>query len=210
MSPKLKNMKNLISISLIVLIFVSCRGINGQVSRIKALEDCKYEVNSVDSIYVANVNVKEIMDKKDVDLVKMPRLALALLRKNVPLKARVNLVINNPSNQLAAINQFEYKVLVKNRELAGGFVDRKISISPNGGTTTVPIQLNSNIYHILSDDKAMDAISDFLIGDDSDTRERKGLVTIKIKPTLDFGNNQIKYPGFITIDKEISSKNLFL
>jgi hypothetical protein len=55
----------------------------------------------------------------------------------------------------------------------------------------------------------MNAITDFLIGSDDSDKERKGMVTIKIKPTLDFGNRQIKYPGYITIDKEISSKNLF-
>jgi hypothetical protein len=190
-------------------LFTACRGLNGQVDQIKALEKCKYEISSVDSIYAANVNVKDLRVKEITDLLKAPRLALALMRKNVPLKARVNLVINNPTSRLAAINQFEYKVLVKSRELASGFVNQKIAISPNGGTTTVPIQINSNIYHILSDDKAMNAITDFLIGSDESNKERKGMVTIKIKPTLDFGNKQIKYPGYISIDKEISSKNLF-
>ncbi len=202
-------MKNIVSLILIAAIFTACRGLNGQVDQIKALEKCKYEVSSVDSIYAANINVKELRGIEITDLLKAPRLALALMRKNVPLKARVNLVINNPSNQLAAINQFEYKVLIKGSELAGGFVNQKIAVSPNGGTTTIPIQINSNIYHILSDDKAMDAITDFLIGSDDSDKERKGMVTIKIKPTLDFGNKQIKYPGYITIDKEISSKNLF-
>lgn len=202
-------MRNLFLISAVLFLF-SCSGLNKQVNQIKALEDCKYEISSVDSIYLANVDVKDIIEQKNIDLIKMPRLALALLRKNVPLKARLNLVINNPSNQLAAINQFEYRVLVKNQELASGFVNQKIAVSPNGGSATVPIQINSNIYHILSDDKAMDAISDFIVGSEENaTKERKGTITFKIKPTLDLGNKQIKYPGYITIDKEISSENLF-
>ncbi len=202
-------MKNIVLLLLVAVLFSACRSLNGQVDQIKALEKCKYEVSSVDSIYAANVNIRDIRGREITDLLKAPRLALAIMRKNVPLKARVNLVINNPTNRLAAINQFEYKILVKSRELAGGFVNQKISISPNGGTTTIPIQINSNVYHILSDDKAMDAITDFLIGSDDSDKERKGMVTIKIKPTLDFGNRQIKYPGYITINKEISSKNLF-
>lgn len=202
-------MKNIVFLLLIAALCSACRSLNGQVDQIKALEKCKYEVSSVDSIYAANVNIRDIRGREITDLLKAPRLALAIMRKNVPLKARVNLVINNPTNQLAAINQFEYKILVKSRELAGGFVNQKISISPNGGTTTIPIQINSNIYHVLSDEKAMNAITDFLIGSDDSDKERKGMVTIKIKPTLDFGNRQIKYPGYITIDKEISSKNLF-
>ena len=208
MEFKHTKMKKIFLVAMPMLFLLSCSGLNTQVAQIKALEDCKYELSSVDSISVANVNVKDLVGKDKLDLLKMPRLAFALLRKNVPLKARVNLVISNPTNQMAAINQFEYKVLIKNRELAGGFVNQKISVSPHGGTTTVPIQINSNVYEVLSDDKAMDAIYDFLIGAGDDTKERKGVVTIKIKPTLDFGNKQIQYPGYITIDKELSSKIL--
>jgi len=202
-------MKSIIYISALVLSISGCIGLNKQVNQIKALEDCKYEISSADSIYVANVNMKDLIGKEKVDLTKIPRLALALLRQNVPLKARLNLKISNPSSKLAAINQFEYKVLVKDRELAGGFVNQNIAVSPGGGSVTVPIQVNSNIYHVLSDDKAMDAITDFLIGAEDGKEEKKGIVTIKIKPTLDIGNKQIKYPGYITINKEISSKSLF-
>ena len=193
----------------VILFLSACVGLNKQVNQIKALEDCKYEVSSVDSTYVANVNIKDIIGQEKIDLTKMPRLAFAFLRKDVPLKARINLAITNPSNQLAAVNQFEYKVLIKSLELASGFVNQKVTISPNGGTTTVPIQINSNIYHIISDDKAMDAISDFLIGSEDRSKEKKSIVTFKIKPTLDLGNRQIKYPGYISIDKEISSMDLF-
>ena len=35
-----------------------------------------------------------------------------------------------------------------------------------------------------------------------------GLVTIKIKPSIRVGNELVKYPGFISIDKEVSSKIL--
>jgi hypothetical protein len=188
--------------------FSAC-AINKQVSQIKALEDCKYEIASADSITIANIDVRKFLGKEEIDLGKMPRLAFAFLRKNVPLKARLNLSISNPSNRLAAINQFEYKVLIKNRELAGGFVNQKVFISPNGGSTMVPIQINSNVYEVLSDDKVRDAVTDFFIGAEDNRKENKGVLTIKIKPTLDLGNRQIKYPGYITIDKEISSKNLF-
>jgi len=202
-------MKKVILISVISLTLFGCSGLNKQINQIKALEDCKYEISSADSIFIANVNIKDLIAKEKLDLSNAPRLALALLRKNVPLKARLNLIISNPSRQMAAINQFEYKVLIKGQELAGGLVNQKVLVEPNGGTAKVPIQINSNIYHLLSDNKAMDAISDFFIGTGEETVERKEMVTIKIKPTLDFGNKQIKYPGYITIEKEISSKILF-
>ena len=199
-------MKSNIFFGFVFFLACGCSGLNKQVNQIKALENCKYEIQSADSISVANVNIQDLLGKDKFDLLKMPRIALALLRRNVPLKGRINLQIHNPANQLAAINQFEYKVLIKSKELASGFVNQKISVSP-GETISVPIEINSNIYDVLSDQKALDAVYDFIIGAE-DGRERKQSFSVKIKPTLDFGNRQIQYPGYITIEKEVGSKEL--
>lgn len=202
-------MKKVIITSVIVLTLFGCHSVNKQINQIKALENCKYEIDSTDSVFIANVNIKDLISKEKLDLSNAPRLALALLRKNVPLKARLNLIITNPSRQTAAINQFEYKVLIRGRELAAGFVNQKVVVLADGGTAQVPIQINSNIYSLVSDNKVMEAISDFIIGGPDDATRKKEVVTIKIKPTLDFGNKQIKYPGYITIEKEIDNKQLF-
>ncbi|WP_207426327.1 LEA type 2 family protein [Pedobacter sp. SYSU D00535] len=197
-------MKKFLLLCIPALLMLGC-GVNRQFN-LKAFEKSRYEITSADSIYLANVRVSELVGKEDFQLIKMPRIALALLRKDVPLRARVNLAIENPTSSAAALNEFEYKVLLKNRELANGFVNQKISVGPNS-RTVVPIHINSNIYHLLSDEKVQDAIADFIAAD-PEKRERKSSLTIKIRPTLGIGNKKIKYPGYITIDKEISSKIL--
>jgi hypothetical protein len=53
----------------------------------------------------------------------------------------------------------------------------------------------------------MGEISEFLKSRTSGT-EKKGMLTVKIKPSIKIGNTLVKYPGYITIDKEISSKIL--
>lgn len=196
-------MKKIILLAFVALFFVQC-GVN-RFAQLKAFEDCKYELISADSIYVANINIKEVMDKKDVDLGKAPRLALALLRRNVPLDAKLNLQISNPSGAVAAINQFEYKILIKNQELASGFVNQNISVAPGGGKVLVPVRISSNIYHLLSDDKTQRALADFF---DKQGNDKKSILTIKVRPTMDMANRKINYPGFITIDKEITKKIL--
>ena len=200
-------MKNLIIISLLAVTISGC-GLNKQARQIEALEKCTYDISSADSIYLAGRDISKLVKNKSLNLGDVPELALAMFRKNIPLKARVNLEITNPTSNVAAINQFEYIVLVKGQELANGFVNRKVTIEP-GSSTTVPVQVNSNIYSFLSNGKTMEEVLDFLRGGQSGASERKGVVTIKIKPTIDVGGNLVKYPGYITIDKEISSKILF-
>jgi len=194
-------MKKLLVICLAAITLFGC-GVNKQAQQIKALEKCRYRVVSADNISVAGTDVKRLMNNQDINLGSLPALAFGLLRKDVPLRATVNMEIENPAGNLAAINQFEYKILINNQELADGFVDRQVSIAA-GQTVVVPVAVNVNVYQFVSNARVMSEISDFLRGGD-----RKGLVTLKIKPSIMVGGALIKYPGYITIDKEFSSKIL--
>lgn len=197
-----------LAVLLLLAIFSAGCGLNKQARQIEALEKCTYEISSADSIYLAGRDISKLIKSRSFELSNMPELALALFRKNIPLKARVILTITNPTANEAAINQFEYLVLIKNQEIANGFVNQKVSVAP-GGSATVPVRVNSNIYSFISNGKTMEEILDFVRGGESGAAEKKGVVTIKIKPTIEAGGKLVKYPGYITINKEVSSKILF-
>jgi len=198
-------MKNIIYLSLLAFIFSAC-GVNKQLKQARAFEKCKYDIKSADSLYVANVNVMETLKSGNFDIVKSPRIVLALLRKNVPLEGNINLEIRNPSPDAAAIRQFEYKLLIKGSEIANGFVDQAVQVAANGGRVVVPIKVNANMYGFLSDSKAQRAILEFF---DKNSNDKKSVLTIKIRPTIGLGNKDVKFPGYITIDKEIT-RNILL
>ncbi|MCJ0742081.1 hypothetical protein [Pedobacter montanisoli] len=198
-------MKNLVLACLIVLSLGSC-GINKQAQQIRALEKCEYRVIDATDISLAGTDVKKLINGKAVNPVNLPGIALGLLRKDIPLRARLNLEITNPTGDLAAINNFEYKILINRQEIANGFVDQSVNIGSNQ-SVRVPLVLNTNVYQFLTDNKIIDDISSFIAGATNGS-EKKGLVTLKIKPSIRVGNELIKYPGFITINKEISSKIL--
>jgi len=181
-------------------------GINKQTQQIKALEKCTYKILSADQITVGGADVKRLIQTQDINLGSLPGLALGLLRKDVPLRGKLNMQISNPTSSDAAINEFEYKILVNNQEIATGFVNQLVDVRA-GQTTTVPVDVNINVYQFVSNGKIMGDITRFLQGG-SGANEQKGLLTLKIKPSIKIGNSLVKYPGFITIDKEISSKIL--
>lgn len=198
-------MKKLILLSVITLIFSSC-GINRQTQQIKALEKCEYKFINASKVTIAGTDIKKLIDQKTVNLASLPALALGFLRQDIPLRATLNLEITNPSTNVAAINNFEYIILINRQEIANGVVDQLIQIEP-GQKGQVPVQLNANIYKFLSNEKTLDEITRFLSGASSGKNE-VGLVTLKIKPSIRVGNNLVKYPGYITIDKEVSNKIL--
>jgi hypothetical protein len=194
-------MKKIILICFAAVTIFGC-GVNKQAQQIKALERCTYKVVSATNLSVAGTDVKRLINNQDLNLGSLPALAFGLLRKDVPLRATLNLEINNPAGNLAAINQFEYKILINNQELVDGFVDRQVTIAA-GQSVVVPVAVNVNVYQFISNARVMSEISDFLRGGD-----RKGLVTLKIRPSIMVGGALIKYPGYISIDKEFSSKVL--
>jgi len=198
-------MKKILLLCITALIIQGC-GVNKQAQQIKALEKCKYKILSADNISVAGTDVKKIYSGETLNLSSLPGLAFGLLSKDIPLRARLNMEITNPSADQASINEFEYKVSINNQEIATGFVNQLVSIAA-GQSTTVPITVNANVYQFVNNQKVMDDVARFFKAA-SGGAEQKGMVTIKIKPSFMVGNTLVKYPGFITIDKEVSSKIL--
>lgn len=192
--------------AIVISSVVSSCGINKQAQQIKALEKCKYRITSAEQILVAGADVKQMVEGRDMNLAGLPGLAFGLLRKDVPLKARLNLEITNPSGNEAAINEFEYKILINDQELANGFINQAVNIAASS-STVVPVDMVVNIYPFISNNKVMGEISEF-IKSSRGGPEKKGMLTLKIKPSIKVGAALVKYPGFITIDKEVSSKIL--
>ncbi|WGQ08793.1 hypothetical protein QG516_19975 [Pedobacter gandavensis] len=196
-------MKKIIILCLTAIILQSC-----SVSRqqIKALEKCTYKVVSADQISLGGTDVKRLLNGQELNLASLPGLALGLLRRDVPLKARINLEITNPTPNNAAINEFEYKILINKAEIASGFVNQEVKVE-GGKSTVVPVDMVANIYPFVSNSKVMGEITEFLKGNKGGG-EKKGILTLKIRPSIKVAGALIKYPGFITIDKEVSSKIL--
>jgi len=198
-------MKNILYACLTAILMAGC-GINKQAQQIKALEKCTYRILSADQITVAGADVKKLVKDQDINLSSLPGLALGLLRQDVPIKARLNLEVKNPTGDAASINQFEYKILINKQELADGFVNQEVNIGA-GQATVVPVDMQINLYPFLSNSKVMAEIQEFLQAGKGGP-ERKGILTLKIKPSIKVGNSLVKYPGYITVDKEVSSKIL--
>lgn len=181
-------------------------GVGKQAQQITALKDCKFKIVSVNQARLAGADIKQIIDGGDINIGSLPGFALGLLRKNIPLNATFNLEISNPSAVVAALNQFDYKILINRTELAEGTVNQSINVA-QGEKQIVPITIGTNVYSLLSD---QNILNDVMKAAKKDPKNKSlGLLTIKIRPTFMIGNTAVKYPGYISIDKEVSSNILF-
>lgn len=186
-------------------------GVSRQVSEAKVFGDCKYDIASVDSVYLAGIDIREfrnIRSFSDFDLARYPGLAMGLLRKNVPLDLRVNVDITNPTRKRAAINQLEYKVLLSESEIFNGYLSQLIEVLPGTTPTRVPVRLKTNAYQLISNDQTRDQFINMILSLAGKSDAKPTKFVVKVKPTLDIAGKQVNYPGYISFEKEITSQML--
>ncbi|WP_025764961.1 hypothetical protein [Dyadobacter tibetensis] len=191
--------------------FMSACGVSKQVSEAKTFGECKYDLASVDSVYLAGIDIREFKNIKsisDFDMAKYPKLGLALLRKDIPLDLRVNIDITNPTRRRAAVNQIEYKVLLTDSEIFNGYLSRLIEVMPGTGSTRVPIQLKANVYDLVSNNDTRDELINMISALSGKKDADPTKFVVKVKPTLDLGGKKLNYPGYITFEKEITAEML--
>ena len=203
-----KGIWNFVIIISCFAILAGC-GVSKQVSEAKTFGECKYDIGSVDSVYIAGIDVREFKNIRsfdDLDLARYPRLALALLRKDISLKLNVNLDITNPTNKRAAINQLEYKVLLSKSEIFSGYLNQLIEVMPGTGSTRVPIKLSANVYQLINNDETREEFINLVQSLTGKSGTNPSKFVVKIKPTLDIAGQQINYPGYITFEKNITAE----
>lgn len=184
-------------------------GVSKQVSEAKTFGECKYDIGSVDSVYIAGIDIREfrnIRSFEDLDLARYPRLAVALFRKDIPLKLNVNLDITNPTKKRAAIKQLEYKVLLSKSEIFNGYLNQLIEVMPGTGSTRVPIKLSTNVYQLINNDETRDEFINLVQSLTGKSNATPSKFVVKVKPTLDLAGQQLNYPGYITFEKEITAQ----
>jgi hypothetical protein len=196
-------MKKIFIYALVLFTLVSC-GVKQQAEELQALQQCTYEVVSADSVFVAGTPLNKLVSKDGFNPLQAPGVALAYMQQKMPVEGILKLKITNPGSNDAGINQFGYRILIKDVELLNGFVEQKTSISAAGGSTIVPLKINKDIYSLLSDVSNQQAVSSFLVS----SEEKKVIITFKIKPKFLVADQIVEYPDEISIDKELTNKEL--
>jgi hypothetical protein len=192
-------MKKILLLLLVVGAAVVSVRCGRQVSQAKALGDCKFNILGTDSVYLGGVDVRKFRDLRDPrELTRYPQLALGVLRQNVPLDANLLLDITNPGTRLAAINQLEYRILLRDVELANGFINRRLEVQPNGGRTQVPVHIRTNAYQLVTDDRSRDAFIELVQNLSGQANVAPAMVTIKVKPQ--------GFPTFLTFEQPVTNK----
>lgn len=181
-------------IVLIPLVFTGC-SINKQ--QIEALAKCDYSVESMQDVQFAGRGIASFIGNDGINMSALPGLAVSMLRKDLPLEARVNMKVSNPNATKTAINSFKYLIEIQGKPLFEGTVNENIHLK-TGESTVVPLTFKVNLF-----DNAKEKGLEKMLND-AFTREGEGFLVLKIKPSMKLGGTNIYYPGYITVDRNLA------
>jgi len=178
-------------------------GIQEQVQQAKAFKNVDVRLASVDQATVGGVNVLNLRQAADLGTAERALLLAAATAGNLPLRMRVNVEFRNPNSETAALNEFDYIALIDGKEVAKGHTNQRIEVPANGGLTTAPIQVESDLRKTLGEQSG-ESLANFALG--LTDRDRQPLrFTLKLKPTfITSSGKRISPPGYTNVEKEFT------
>lgn len=192
-------------ILLIPVIITGCSGIKDTMENAQRL---KFKLGKVDGLNLAGVKLNNISSLDDLNILDGGKLLAAFASGQLPTKFTVNLIAKNPDTypggskeSSSLIKGLDWRLLIDNKEIITGEIDKTIEVPGVGKSTTIPIPVSFDLLRIFTDNSYENIINLALaIGGKSGTSSR---LTLKIKPTIDTFLGGISYPGEIdVIDKE--------
>ncbi|MGN0003283.1 MAG: hypothetical protein ACI35V_07605 [Sphingobacterium composti] len=176
-----------------VMLFTGC-ALN-QKAQIAALGKFNYDVTSVQNMRIAGRDINSYQTNGGVSLSNLPGIAMALLTKDLPLEATVNLQMTNPTSTVTKINEFKYLIEIGGKPLFEGSVNENINLA-QGQSMVVPLSFRANLFNAAKEQGMDKLLSDIF------TRKSDAFLALKIKPSVKIGGKNYFYPGYITVDKD--------
>jgi len=174
-------------------------GCSSQRAQVDALGQCDYAVESVRDVRLGGRAVENLVGADGMNLTALSGIALALLRKDLPLEARVDMRIANPNTTKAAINSFKYLIEMQGKPLFEGTVEEDIRLE-KGESTVVPLTFRANIFEATQEQGMEHVLNEIF------TKKTDGFLVLKIKPSIKIAGQNIYYPGYITVDRNLGKR----
>ncbi len=183
----------------ISIIMVSCK----QLQELSNLAKCEFKLKTIENIELAGVKVQNLSNISQINILDIAKLTTAYMSKNIPLSFNLNVDAKNPNPGTASITQLDWILQIDDIDMTRGILNQKYSIAPNGGVATIPMNMNFNLFDVLSG-KSKDAIINFglNLAGAGNTPTR---VALKTRPTINVGNFPLQYPGYITVKNTFTS-----
>jgi LEA14-like dessication related protein len=195
--------RNLSKIIILATILIPTLHSCSFLKEVTAFGKCEFRTTTLEDPELAGVDVSRIQSFGDIGITDMAAITTAIMRGYLPLSFTLNLEARNPNPATAAMNRLEYLAFIDDVQVASGSLNDRIEIPANGGVTTIPLQLQTDLIEVLSKDSRQALVNFGLNLADAGNRPTR--VSIKVKPTILIGGIELVYPGYFTVKYDFTS-----
>jgi len=118
------------------------------------------------------------------------------MARKIPISLTAHVRIHNPNQKKAALNSLDWKLLLREHEVADGTISERYEINPNE-TIEVPIEIISDIGSVMKAFSVKE-LAGMMFSMSSIQKISKD-IQLKIKPSIRVGKISVKSPAFFTV-----------
>jgi hypothetical protein len=194
-------MRKLLLFATAVFLLNSC----SILSELAAFTSCEFRLHSLQDPEACGIDISQLSSWSDFTFMEGQAVAGQLLQKRLPFEITVNVEARNPGTSMAAVNSIQWIAFIDDLQLAQGTVHERVEIPPSGGTNKIPIRVQADLFDYLEGDNPR-AMLNFALNL-LNAGDQASRFTLKIKPSVLIGTQEIPYPDYFNITKEFKSGN---
>jgi hypothetical protein len=183
-----------------IIVLASCR----QIQEALMMARCEFRLKNVESLKLDQIDILKVKSISDISIADMARLGIAFAAGTMPLNLKLNVDVRNPNTQKAALSRLDWMLLIDQSQVAEGSTNYRIEVQPNGGISTMPLVIGTDLKKVLNGQTLNSLIN--LVLNICDAGGKPTRLTLKAKPWINIGNTAIAYPGYINIKTEFTSQ----
>ena len=187
------------------LSLTNCAGVNRQKEEGQNFKNCEFKLQSIEQATLGGVDVSGVRSAADLSAGDRARILAAYATGSLPLTMRVNLQVTNPNDAVAALNALDYRILVDGNEIATGATTERIEVAAHS-TAVASVPVNADVRKALANG-GLESVGNFALGL-ADRNRQPTRVSIAIRPSVKFLGATIKSPNYITVDKDVTARQL--
>jgi hypothetical protein len=182
--------------ALACILFISALIQCSSLLQVEKLKNCEFRLERIEGMSIDGININRVHSINDLGIINAAKILKNLSKGSLSSEFTIIISVNNPNKSAAAMEKFEYSVMLDENEVITGSLNDRMEILANK-SIEFPLSATVNISKLLKQNSFAELME--LANSLSNKNAIEKRVRIKVKPYIRIGKKTLKYPGFIEI-----------
>jgi hypothetical protein len=182
-----------------------CKSLTNTLGALTDIKNLEFKLGDANAFKVSGIDISTMSQPSQISPLDMARVVANVAGKTLPVSFTLNVLARNPNTGSGRtqptplyLSKLDWTLIVDDRTTINGVVNRELEIPASGGTTTIPLQINMDLYKFFNDKGHMDLLNLAMAigGANGSSSNLKLLAKVAVRIP---GVGVVEYPDQITI-----------